>query len=155
VTCDAEALGRGRVVIGGGCEIVSCGVPAADTEVAILRLDGSAAAADEVGEIAVHGPAVAAGSWERPAETAEVFAWRSSDGRTWLRTGDLGFMRAGRLYVTGRSKDVIVLRGRNHYPWLGDLRDAEARALRLYEQGKRQQWDATMRLDWEAPVIRA
>jgi thioester reductase-like protein len=116
LACDAEALSRGRVVIGRGCEIVSCGAPATDTEVAILRPDGRAAEPDEVGEIGVRGPAVASGYWERPAETAEVFAWRSSDGRAWLRTGDLGFVRAGRLYVTGRSKDVIVLRGRNHYP---------------------------------------
>ncbi|HZJ66785.1 MAG TPA: AMP-binding protein, partial [Kofleriaceae bacterium] len=116
LACDGEALGRGRVVIGAGREIVSCGGPAADTEVAILRSDGGAAEPDEVGEIAVRSPSVAAGYWERPAETAEVFAWRSSDGRAWLRTGDLGFVRGGRLYVTGRSKDVIILRGRNHYP---------------------------------------
>jgi len=116
LACDGEALGRGRVVIGAGREIVSCGGPAADTEVAILRSDGSAAEPDEVGEIAVRSPSVAAGYWERPAQTAEVFAWRSSDGRAWLRTGDLGFVRGGRLYVTGRSKDVIILRGRNHYP---------------------------------------
>src|SRR5262249_40571774 len=59
LACDAEALGRGRVVVGGDRELVSCGAPAIDTEVAILGRDGNAAAPDEVGEIAVRGPAVA------------------------------------------------------------------------------------------------
>ncbi len=116
VACEPAALERGRVVAGGSREVAGCGTPALDTEVAILRADGSPADADEVGEIAVRGPGVACGYWDRPTESAEVFAWRSSDGRTWLRTGDLGFLYEGALHVTGRSKDLIILRGRNHYP---------------------------------------
>src|SRR6185312_10758693 len=81
----------------------------------------------QVGEIWVSGPSVGQGYWERPEATAETFQARirSEDGNedgTWLRTGDLGFLRGtqeseeGELYVTGRLKDLIILRGRNHYP---------------------------------------
>jgi acyl carrier protein len=72
---------------------------------------------NQVGEILLRGPSVAQGYWNRPAETAETFAARIDglDG-TFLRTGDLGFISDGELYVTGRLKDVIIIRGRNHYP---------------------------------------
>ena len=56
------------------------------------------------------GPSVTAGYWNRPEETAHAF-----DG-SFLRTGDLGFLRLGELFVTGRIKDLIILRGRNHAP---------------------------------------
>jgi amino acid adenylation domain-containing protein len=75
-----------------------------------------------VGEIWVAGPSVAAGYWGRPEESAATFGARlaSEDGGgggTYLRTGDLGFLdEAGELFVTGRQKDLLVLRGRNVYP---------------------------------------
>jgi acyl carrier protein len=71
----------------------------------------------EVGEILIQGPSVTQGYLNRPEETEEVFGARVEgyDGR-FLRTGDLGFFRDGELYVTGRVKDVIIIRGRNHYP---------------------------------------
>jgi amino acid adenylation domain-containing protein len=77
----------------------------------VLRADG------EVGEIWVRGASVAQGYWEKPEETAEVFEARlaSGDG-PFLRTGDLGFSQAGELFVTGRIKDLIIIRGRNLYP---------------------------------------
>jgi acyl carrier protein len=70
-----------------------------------------------VGEIWVSGPSVAAGYWGRPEETAVTFGARlaGDSDRKWLRTGDLGFLRDGELFVVGRRKDVIVLRGRNVY----------------------------------------
>ncbi|MYV61890.1 AMP-binding protein, partial [Streptomyces sp. SID4931] len=62
------------------------------------------------GEVQVSGASVARGYWNRPEDWAEVFR----DG--WLRTGDLGFLRDGELHVTGRAKDLVIVRGRNHSP---------------------------------------
>ncbi len=71
----------------------------------------------QVGEIWVKGPSVAAGYWERPDATIETFQARLSCGDgPFLRTGDLGFSQAGELHVTGRIKDLLILRGRNIYP---------------------------------------
>ncbi|GAA3790369.1 fatty acyl-AMP ligase [Amycolatopsis tucumanensis] len=69
---------------------------------------------DGVGEILVSGPHVTQGYWKRPAATAETFP--VVHGRTYLRTGDLGMIDDGELYVLGRIKDVLIVRGRNHYP---------------------------------------
>ena len=74
---------------------------------------------DEVGEIWAHGPGVTGGYWRRPEENEETFAGRladSPDARRYLRTGDLGFLRQGELFITGRWKDLVIIRGANHYP---------------------------------------
>jgi acyl-CoA synthetase (AMP-forming)/AMP-acid ligase II len=72
---------------------------------------------DVVGEIWVSGRSVAAGYWNRPAQTAEIFAAFTADGRgPWLRTGDLGFIDGGRLFVSGRLKDLLIVRGVKHHP---------------------------------------
>jgi acyl-CoA synthetase (AMP-forming)/AMP-acid ligase II len=72
---------------------------------------------DVVGEIWISGPSVTAGYWNRPEQTAQIFNARLASGQgPYLRTGDLGFMRDGELFVTGRLKDVIIIRGRNHAP---------------------------------------
>ena len=73
---------------------------------------------DRVGEIWVTGPSVAAGYWNRPRETAEIFAARlgSAPHDIFLRTGDLGFVSNGEVFVTGRLKDLIIIAGRNYYP---------------------------------------
>src|SRR5690606_22622217 len=60
------------------------------------------------------GPSIAHGYWRNPEATAKAFVER--DGRTWLRTGDLGCLRSGELYVTGRLKDMLIIRGHNLYP---------------------------------------
>ena len=71
----------------------------------------------EIGEIWVASPSIAQGYWRKPEETEYSFRARLADGTgPFLRTGDLGFMRDGQLYVTGRLKDLIIIRGRNHYP---------------------------------------
>lgn len=91
--------------------LVSCGAPVGTgTEVAIVGPDdGAVRAPGEVGEIWVRGPAVAAGYFQRPEETAATFAARLPDGNgPYLRTGDLGLLADGDLYVTGRLKDVIM-----------------------------------------------
>jgi acyl-CoA synthetase (AMP-forming)/AMP-acid ligase II len=72
-----------------------------------------------VGEVWVAGPHVAQGYWRNPEATASVFRARMASGgaRYWLRTGDLGFLdEDGELYITGRIKDLIIIRGTNHYP---------------------------------------
>jgi acyl transferase domain-containing protein/acyl-CoA synthetase (AMP-forming)/AMP-acid ligase II/acyl carrier protein len=70
-----------------------------------------------VGEIWVAGPHIAQGYWGRDADTAHVFQARLSGGDgPFLRTGDLGFLRGGELFVSGRIKDLIIIRGRNHHP---------------------------------------
>jgi acyl-CoA synthetase (AMP-forming)/AMP-acid ligase II/acyl carrier protein len=71
-----------------------------------------------IGEIWVAGPHVAPYYWNRPEETAATFKAyiANSSAGPFLRTGDLGFMQAGELFVTGRSKDLIIIRGRNYFP---------------------------------------
>ena len=72
---------------------------------------------NRVGEIWVSGPSVAGGYWKREELSKEIFQARLSDGRgPFLRTGDLGFLRDGELFVTGRLKDLLIIRGVNHYP---------------------------------------
>ena len=72
---------------------------------------------NHVGEIWLSGPSVANGYWKREELSEQIFQARLSDGRgPYLRTGDLGFLRQGELFVTGRLKDLIILRGVNYYP---------------------------------------
>ncbi len=75
-------------------------------------------APDRIGEIWVAGKSVAQGYWQRPNETAETFQVHLADTGEgpFLRTGDLGFIHEGELFVTGRIKDLIIIRGRNYYP---------------------------------------
>ncbi|BDI19702.1 hypothetical protein ANSO36C_55040 [Nostoc cf. commune SO-36] len=73
---------------------------------------------DEIGEIWVSGLSVGQGYWNRSQETEETFRAYLSDTREgpFLRTGDLGFLQDGELFITGRAKDLIIIRGRNLYP---------------------------------------
>ena len=99
--------------------VVSCGQPVGATQVVIVDPQTMKPCASEaVGEIWVADPSVAKGYWNRPDETQHIFGARLAGTGTgpYLRTGDLGFMRKGELYVTGRLKDLIIIRGRNHYP---------------------------------------
>lgn len=83
---------------------------------------------DQVGEIRVAGDSVATGYWRQPDLSAEVFGAGTADGgQKSLCTGDLGFISDGELYVTGRIKDLIIIRGRNHYP-----QDIEATAEKAH-----------------------
>ena len=97
---------------------VSCGRPTGGTTVVIVD-PGSGRRCPEgcIGEIWVGGPSVARGYWNRPADSAGVFAARTSDGAgPFLRSGDLGCLRGGELYVTGRLKDLLIVRGAKHFP---------------------------------------
>jgi acyl-CoA synthetase (AMP-forming)/AMP-acid ligase II/acyl carrier protein len=98
--------------------LVGCGAPMPDHAIVIVEPEtGTEVAEGEVGEILIQGPSVAQGYWNCPEETEQVFGAQVA-GRAgrFLRTGDLGFFREGQLFVTGRVKDVIIIRGRNHYP---------------------------------------
>ncbi|MDH3717188.1 MAG: AMP-binding protein, partial [Planctomycetota bacterium] len=103
----------------GSKRLVSCGHALFDNQVLIVDPDtGHRLPEDHVGEIWISSPSVAQGYWNNPQETEKIFRARvSGDGSTnFLRTGDLGFLSDGELFVTGRLKDVIIVRGRNLYP---------------------------------------
>lgn len=100
--------------------IVCCGEPCADMRIEIVAPDRQTRLNDSrVGEIWLQGGSIAEGYWKRDDTNAEQFRARIIDDEAageFLRTGDLGFVHDGKLYVTGRCKDVIILRGRNHFP---------------------------------------
>ncbi len=121
----AAGLERGRPLSADGepVPLVSCGRPGAGVEVAVVDPETRARRPPAtVGEIWVAGPSVAQGYFGRPEETATTFGARiagapGGEERRWLRTGDLGFLGpGGELFVTGRRKDLIIVRGRNLYP---------------------------------------
>jgi acyl-CoA synthetase (AMP-forming)/AMP-acid ligase II/acyl carrier protein len=97
---------------------VSVGRPLCGTEVRIVDPDTRETVQDgQVGEIWVRGESVAAGYWGQEEATAATFAARTASGEgPFLRTGDLGAIHDGELRVTGRAKDVIIIRGRQLYP---------------------------------------
>ena len=100
---------------GAGQRLVGCGVARSQHGVRIVDPDtGRALAPGQVGEIQVAGPSVARGYWNNPEATRNTFAERA--GGVFLRTGDLGFLHDGELFVTGRAKDMIIVRGQNLYP---------------------------------------
>ncbi|HWY87711.1 MAG TPA: AMP-binding protein, partial [Gemmataceae bacterium] len=110
----------------GGRPLVGCGQPLTDLEVAIVDpATCCPVPSGEIGEIWVSGPSVAEGYWNQPEETAQIFGARRADGcsTVYLRTGDLGFLQ-DQLFITGRIKELIIIRGRNFYPQ--DLEDAVA-----------------------------
>ncbi|MFM7846934.1 MAG: fatty acyl-AMP ligase [Planctomycetota bacterium] len=132
VQVDSAALLNHQAVLSSGEQartLVGSGVVLSTADLLIVDPDHGQPLADEqVGEIWLSGPSVAAGYFAQEAATSSAFAARLSDGTpgTFLRTGDLGFLHRGQLFVTGRRKDVIILRGRNHYP--DDLEQSLAEA---------------------------
>jgi len=102
-----------------GRPLTSCGRVWGGQRIVIADPEtGSALPPGREGEIWIAGESVAAGYWNNPEATERDFRARlagTGEG-PFLRTGDLGFLRGGELYVTGRLKDLIILRGRNHYP---------------------------------------
>ncbi|MEV1025148.1 fatty acyl-AMP ligase [Streptomyces sp. NPDC050264] len=125
VSCDAGALTAGRVTPCHPADptavrLSTCGEPAGQELRIADRATGRSLPAGEVGEIQVRGPNIGLGYWKRAGLSAEVFNVRAPgapDEETgWLRTGDLGALHEGRLIVTGRLKDLIIVDGRNHYP---------------------------------------
>jgi amino acid adenylation domain-containing protein len=116
---DHDFVGHSSLNDGRRRAVVGCGSPVADTTVLIVDPETKQQCpADTVGEVWVASPSVARGYWRRPEKTAEAFAARLSNaGREpFLRTGDLGFMSSGELFITGRLQDLIIIRGQNHHP---------------------------------------
>ncbi|WP_010587413.1 fatty acyl-AMP ligase [Schlesneria paludicola] len=115
----ADALEQHRVEESiDGRRIVGCGRLTDHLEVCIVHPGtGVQCAPDEIGEIWVRGASVTQGYFRRPEETISTFkATIEQESGGWLRTGDYGFIRDQVLFVTGRLKDLIVIRGRNIYP---------------------------------------
>ncbi|SDO23786.1 condensation domain-containing protein [Pseudomonas jinjuensis] len=112
---DSHALGENLAQPGTGSLLVSSGI---EQDGMLLRVvdpvTGMIQPDNRIGEIWTSGDSVAQGYWRNPEATAKAFVQR--DGRTWLRTGDLGFLSERRLFITGRLKDVIIVRGQNLYP---------------------------------------
>ncbi|MBD2002953.1 MULTISPECIES: non-ribosomal peptide synthetase [Cyanophyceae] len=99
--------------------LVSCGQTLPEQQILIANPETlTSCSEDEIGEIWVSGPSICHGYWNRPFETEQTFhAYLSDTGKgPFLRTGDLGFLQNGELFVTGRAKDLIIIRGRNLYP---------------------------------------
>lgn len=125
---DKNSLTQGKLVLQPDADIfaketdtlVSSGALAEETDVRIVNpKTHEECKADEVGEIWVSSPSVASGYWNKPTFSDSVFrASLANDdsGKTFMRTGDLGVMNNGELYVTGRIKELIIIAGRNHYP---------------------------------------
>ncbi len=114
VWVDPEQLSQGRVAPvdkARGRPLVSCGWPLPGAQVTICDpVTGEQLEQGVVGEIRISGPLVCDGYWRNPELTAETFTDAG------LRTGDLGALWQGQLYVTGRLKDLLIVRGLNHYP---------------------------------------
>ncbi|HAA30148.1 MAG TPA: AMP-dependent synthetase [Cyanobacteria bacterium UBA8553] len=128
---DGEALEQNRVVAAasereGTRTIVGCGQSLLEQKVLIVDPESLTPCPDnQVGEIWVSGLSVAQGYWHRFEETKQTFHGYLADlgdretERTlgpYLRTGDLGFLQDGELFITGRIKDMMIIRGQNHYP---------------------------------------
>lgn len=112
---DREALGAGKLerAAPGAPQtraMVSAGVPAPGITVKIITTAG--AETDLTGEICVAGDSITSGYWQRPQESL----FYEIDGRRFLRTGDLGFLYEGEIFVHGRLKEMIIVRGQNYYP---------------------------------------
>jgi len=118
---DRRALAEGHAlesVDGSGARLVGAGRIHPSYAVRIVDTGRGTSCPDgRVGEIWVSGSSVAAGYWGQPDQSATAFAARTADGEgPFLRTGDLGFLQGDELFVTGRAKDVLIVRGQNVYP---------------------------------------
>ncbi len=123
-TFEARSLVSGRVVDAepddeGVRALVGCGQSLPDQQIVIANPDEQTRCPPgQVGEIWVHGPSVAMGYWRCDEATKSTFqaTLKDTGEGPFLRTGDLGFLLDGELFVTGRLKDLIIIRGVNHYP---------------------------------------
>lgn len=114
-------------------QLVGCGKAMPTFNVTVVDPDSKKPLDElQVGEVWVQGPSVAVGYWNRPEYTEEMFraqlAGEKNSKNTYLRTGDMGFLRNGELFVTGRLKDLIIIRGRNVCP-----QDVEASVEHAHE----------------------
>nr|AQX77685.1 NocH [Nodularia sp. HBU26] len=124
LTIQADSLAQNLIVEASEDEqfvktLVGCGSTVLNAKVVIVDTESlTQSPSGQVGEIWVSGPSIAQGYWGRLEETQRTFgAYLTDNGEgPFLRTGDLGFVKNGELFITGRIKDLIVIRGSNHYP---------------------------------------
>jgi acyl-CoA synthetase (AMP-forming)/AMP-acid ligase II len=121
-----SATGEAREAtdISSAVEHISCGPAFPGHDIAIFNEQGERLAEGEEGEICLKGPSVTPGYFENAEATREAFR----DG--WLRTGDLGYLMDGEVYVTGRMKDLIIINGRNIHPQAVEWSVAEIESVR-------------------------
>ncbi|XQU70461.1 Amino acid adenylation domain-containing protein [Cupriavidus sp. H18C1] len=135
---DEAALAAGRAVAstdGEGTRLVACGDAAPDHRIDIRDVEHGRPVADgQIGEICIGGPSVTAGYWQQPEATARTFPDHDDAASRYLRTGDLGFLHDGKLYVAGRLKDLIIVRGHNLYPQ--DIEIAVEAAVEVVRKGR-------------------
>ncbi|MBB5361188.1 AMP-binding protein [Deinococcus humi] len=117
---DAEALEQGQVRVttsGSGRVLVGCGQTVPGQQIVIVDPDTCRPCGDDqIGEIWIRGPQVADGYWHQPEATALTFQAQLSGGEgPYLRSGDLGFFHERELYVAGRLKEMLIVRGKNLY----------------------------------------
>jgi len=130
---DEQALAANRAEPGQGSAIMSCGTSQPEHAVLIADPQTLSELADNcVGELWATGPSIAHGYWRNPEATARTFVQHA--GRTWLRTGDLGFIRDGEVYITGRLKDLLIVRGHNLYPQ--DIEQTIEREVEVVRKGR-------------------
>ncbi|MFM9488754.1 non-ribosomal peptide synthetase [Pseudomonas monachiensis] len=130
---DDQALAQNRVEAGEGSAIMSCGISQPAHAVLIIDPASLSEQADNVvGEVWASGPSIASGYWRNPEASAKTFVRHA--GQTWLRTGDLGFLRNGELFITGRLKDMLIVRGHNLYPQ--DIEQTVEREVEVVRKGR-------------------
>ena len=126
-----DDVDTGEVASNGETSLVSCGTPQG-CDIQIVSAEGAPCGAREIGEIWVSGPSMARDYFGKPEQSAALLqAKLKGDPRPWVRTGDLGFLDHGLLFVTGREKELIIVAGRNIYPQDIErtVRDADAAVL--------------------------
>ena len=121
ISADKQQLAQGLFVPQANhnaMELVGVGFPVG-ADLAIVDPESHELCNDtHIGEIWIKSPSVAAGYWQKTAETSSTFGVYTKSGQgPYMRSGDLGFMFQGELYVTGRCKEVIILNGCNYYPY--------------------------------------
>lgn len=117
-TIDKSALEQGAAKPASGegsQELVNCGRPFPEHEIAVVNEAGERLGDRQVGHVITRGPSISAGYFQEPELSKESFRTHA-DGSTWLYTGDLGYLVDGEVFICGRLKDMIIVRGRNFYP---------------------------------------
>jgi len=135
-TLERGVVSEAKAGIAPVLQVVGCGAPVGDTRVVIAHPETlSRCAVQQVGEIWLAGASTTQGYWNNPEETARTFGatLRDTGEGPFLRTGDLGFVRDGEVFVTGRLKDLLIVRGRNHYPQ--DIERTVEQSHRLFRGG--------------------
>lgn len=139
-SADPRALSEHRVALTeslppGFAPLVGCGHTILENRMEIVDpTTMRRCAADKVGEIWLAGPIVAKGYWNKPEDTQATFqAYLENGEGPFLRSGDYGFIQENEVFITGRLKDLVIIRGRNHYPQ--DIEETTLRSGKILRPG--------------------